>query len=257
MADQLRAGAVDILILPESPSPLSFQYDADYRSSIQQLARRYPLGIVFSNIAFAGEGTGHGYYNSAYFLDREGNERGRYDKIHLVPFGEYVPLKKLFFFVESISKDVSDFQPGTQYVSVPIDDHRVSVVICFEAVFPRLVRQFVNRGAALLINLSNDRWYGDSAAPYQHLAMARWRAVENRRYLLRATNSGISAVIDPVGRVRSRSRLLCEDVCVGRFGFVGGSCFYARYGDVFVFLCVIITACFLLVCLIRASYRVN
>ena len=137
-----------------------------------------------------------------------------------MPFGEYVPLKSLFFFFDSITQEVSDFSPGSELVGVETPAGRMNAIICFEAVFPGLVRKFVNRGSQLIVNLTNDGWYGDGAAPYQHLAMARWRAVENRRYLLRATNSGISAIIDPAGRIAASTRLLRKDVCLGHFDFV-------------------------------------
>lgn len=240
MASRLVPGSVDLLILPESPSPLTYQFDTSYREVLQRLAQRFPLGMIFNNICYSQKGSETEYFNSAYFLSQEGKDLGRYDKIHLVPFGEYVPLKKLFFFVDTISKDVSDFAPGQEYLTVEVRGHRANAIICFEAVFPDLVRRFVHLGSELIVNLTNDGWYGDSAAPYQHLAMSRWRAVENRRYLLRATNSGISAIIGPTGAIRTSTPLLQQDVCVGRFAFLQGETFYTRYGDVFAILCVII-----------------
>ncbi len=241
MAMDLPPARADLLILPESPSPLSYQYDASYRDTLRVLARRFPLGLVFNNISYSQKGGESRYFNSAYFLNAEGQEVGRYDKIRLVPFGEYVPLRKLFFFVDAITKDVSDFSPGRDYLTVEMDHHRVNAIICFEAAFPDLERRFVRAGSDLVINLTNDAWYGDSSAPYQHLAMARWRAVENRRYLLRAANSGISAIVDPRGVIRVSTPLLKQAVCLGKFGFVSGSSFYTRYGDLFAILCAIIT----------------
>ncbi|HYK89455.1 MAG TPA: apolipoprotein N-acyltransferase [Acidobacteriota bacterium] len=240
MASRLTPESVDLLILPESPSPLTFQYDTSYRDTLKMLARRFRLGMIFNNITYTDGGGEPKYFNSAYFLGRDGQELGRYDKIHLVPFGEYVPLRRLFFFVETISKDVGDFAPGGKHVTVDMGGRRVSSIICFEAVFPELVRHFVREGSELIVNLTNDGWYGDSAAPYQHLSMARWRAVENRRYLLRAANSGISAIIDPTGAVLASTPLLQQAVCEGRFAFRQSLTFYARYGDVAAVLCVII-----------------
>ena len=240
MASQLPPDSVNLLLLPESPSPLIYQYDAGYRQALQTLARRFSLGMIFNNISYSIEGGQSRYFNSAYFLNHEGRESGRYDKIHLVPFGEYVPLKKLFFFVDSISKDVSDFSPGRAFVTVELDDHRVCAIICFEAVFPDLVRRFVARGSELIVNLTDDAWYGDSAAPYQHLEMARWRAVENRRYLLRAANSGISAVIGPDGEIRESTRLFQRTALTGPFGFIRAQTVYTRYGNAFALACAII-----------------
>ncbi len=241
MANQLGSSKIDLLVLPESPSPLIYQYDPDYREALQRLARRYTLGIIFNNVSFrAVEGTTR-YFNSAYFMDGSGNEVARYDKIHLVPFGEYVPLKRLFFFSETISKDVGDFCPGTEYVTVNLGGHEVNALICFEAVFPDLSCEFIRRGSQLIVNLTNDAWYGDTAAPYQHLEMARWRAIESRRYLLRAANSGISAVIEPSGRIQAQTGLLREDIGSGTFAFLVEKTIFVRVGSHFPILCVIIT----------------
>ena len=238
MADRLGPPQVDLLLLPESPSPVAFQYDPAYSRVLEKLARRYALGLVFNNIRYLE--TAGDYFNSAYFLDGDGNRTGTYDKIHLVPFGEYIPLKRILSFAETITKDVGGFSPGKNYLVVRMRGRPASAMICFEAVFPGLVRRFVQNGSQLIINLTNDRWYGDSSAPYQHLAIARWRAVENRRYLLRAANSGITALIEPTGRIQSSAGLLQEAVCRGRFAFLAGVTPYTRYGDVFVFLCAII-----------------
>jgi apolipoprotein N-acyltransferase len=241
--------AIDLLVLPESPSPLTFQYDESYRASMLELARNFPLGMVFNNIAQSEDGPEPAYFNSAYFLDRDGRETARYDKLHLVPFGEYVPLRKLFFFAESITKDVSDFHPGSGYVTARLDGHPANAIICFEAVFPEISRRFARDGSELILNLTNDGWYGPTAAPYQHLTIARWRAVENRRYLLRAANSGISAVVDPTGRIRTSTGLLKEDICIGDFAFISGHSAYTRYGDWFSAVCAIISGLLLFRCL--------
>jgi len=240
MADRLAKGT-DLLILPESPSPVSFDTDPGYRNAIESLARRFPLGLIFNNVAERGSGESLRYFNSAYFLNGRGTVTGVYDKIHLVPFGEYVPLKELFSFVDTVSKDVGSFDAGTDYRIVNIGGRPSNAVICFEAVFPSLVRRFVRQGSRLVVNLTNDGWYGDSAAPYQHLAIARFRAVENRRYMLRATNSGISAFIEPSGNIPVSTGILQQAVCAGRFDFIASATFYTRYGDVFIFLCAIIS----------------
>jgi apolipoprotein N-acyltransferase len=239
MADSLKKNT-DLLILPESPTPVLFQDDAAYRQELDNLATRYPLGLIFNNIdrrELEGEKQ---YFNSAFFLDGNGMLKGIYDKMHLVPFGEYIPLKHLFFFAEIVSKDVGEFHAGRDFRIVEIGNHPSNAIICFEAVFPSLVRQFVEKGSQLIVNLTNDGWYGRSVAPYQHLEIARWRAVENRRYLLRATNSGFSAVIEPTGNIQSATGLMQEGICEGRFAFIAEKTIYTRYGDVLVFLCAII-----------------
>lgn len=241
MADKLNSAETDLLILPESPSPISFQYDPSYRRTLEDLARRYSLGLIFNNIRMEETKEGTRYFNSAYFLDGRGVQTGIYDKIHLVPFGEYIPLEKLFFFAETITRDVGAFQSGKDYKVINIGGKPANAIICFEAVFPDLVRRFVRQGSRLIINLTNDAWYGDSAAPYQHFAIARFRAVENRRFLIRAANSGISGIIDPGGRVQGATGLLQEAISRGRFAFLDVKTVYTRYGDAFVFLCAIIS----------------
>jgi apolipoprotein N-acyltransferase len=251
MADRLQS--VDLLILPESPSPTFFESDAGYRESLERLARHFPLGLVFNNVRHAGGKGEWKYFNSAYFMDHSGVLKGVYDKIHLVPFGEYLPLARVFSFVQVISKDVGEFAAGTDYRLENIGGHPANAIICFEAVFPELVRRFVANGSQLIINLTNDAWYGDSAAPYQHIAIVRLRAVENRRFLLRAANSGISAVIEPSGRIQASTGILREAICEGGFNFVAARTFYVRYGDAFVFLCAIISVAAALAAAVRKS----
>jgi apolipoprotein N-acyltransferase len=241
MADTLKPGETDLLVLPESPTPVSFQYDDSYRRILADLARRFSLGLIFNNIRNSETADGSAYFNSAYFLDHRGALTGIYDKIHLVPFGEYIPLAKLFTFAETITKDAGHFSPGKDARVLKLGGHPVNALICFEAVFPDFARRFVQKGSQLIVNLTNDGWYGNSAAPYQHLAIARMRAVENRRYLLRATNSGISAIIEPSGRIQASTGLLQEAIGTGHFAFIEQRTLYTRYGDVFVFLCAIIS----------------
>jgi apolipoprotein N-acyltransferase len=240
MADLVTKIPVDLLVLPEAPTPLSFQHDKTYRDSMRALARRYGLGMVFNNIGYDDHDGKTAYFNSAYFLDHDGTESARYDKIHLVPFGEYIPWRKLFFFAESITKDVTDFSAGSNYTLAPLDGHRGSALVCFEAVFPEISRRFTRDGSELLVNLTNDGWYGRTAAPYQHLAMARWRAVENRRFLLRAANTGISAIVRPTGSLQAVTGLFREEICAGLFAFSDHKSVYARVGDLFVLACAII-----------------
>jgi apolipoprotein N-acyltransferase len=256
MADRVQSA--DLLILPESPSPTFFESNAGYREALEQLAKRFPLGLVFNNVRHAGDNEEWKYFNSAYFVDNSGILEGVYDKIHLVPFGEYLPLASVFSFVQVISKDVGTFTAGTDYRIFAIGQHPANAIICFEAVFPQLVRRFTAKGSQLIINLTNDAWYGNSAAPYQHIAIARLRAVENRRFLLRAANSGISAVIEPSGKIQASTGILREAICEGGFDFIATPTFYSRYGDAFVFLCAIISiaaACGAALCKSRLRRR--
>ena len=140
--------------------------------------------------------------NSAVVVGLDGQFVGRYDKIHLVPFGEYVPFRKLLFFVKQITQTLTDMSTGTERKVFTIGGHRYGVFICYESVFGDEVREFASNGAEVLVNISDDGWYGDTSAPWQHLNMARMRAIENRRWILRDTNNGVTAAIDPYGTVR-------------------------------------------------------
>src|SRR5262249_350016 len=137
--------------------------------------------------------------NSAGLLNPQGDQVSRYDKIHLVPFGEYVPLKRLLFFAESLTRQVGDFASGTNYTISSMNGHKIATAICYESIFPDLVRQFVKNGSELMVVITNDGWFGQSSAPYQHLRMGVLRSVENRRWMVRTANTGISAIIDPYG----------------------------------------------------------
>jgi apolipoprotein N-acyltransferase len=164
----------------------------------------------------------------------------RYDKIHLVPFGEYVPFKRLFSFAGKITKEVGDFTPGRERTIFELDGHKVGVFICYESVFPDEIRLFPKRGAEVLVNISNDGWYGESSAPGQHLNMARMRAIENNRWVLRATNNGVTAAIDPFGRLVDEAPRNVRRGMEGRYAFISEPTFYAKHGDWFAYLCVLV-----------------
>jgi apolipoprotein N-acyltransferase len=174
--------------------------------------------------------------NSAVTLDTAGGLVSRYDKIHLVPFGEYVPWWALPGQVKKIAPDVGDFVPGSNYSVGSSPGGGIGVLICYEAIVPQLARGLVERGANVLVNISNDAWYGDSAAAYQHLEMARLRAIENHRYLLRATNNGLTTLVDPYGRVRDEIPRYRRLSMAAYFDFETRPTFYSAHGDVFAWL---------------------
>jgi apolipoprotein N-acyltransferase len=190
-----------------------------------------------------------GTYNSAVFTDASGAPAGRYDKIHLVPFGEFIPYRSLFFFAHHLTNQVGDFNRGrARNVFRPGNGAAYGVFICYESVFADEIRHFALNGAEVLVNLSDDGWYGDTSAPWQHLNMARMRAVENRRWLLRDTNNGVTTVIDPWGRVTLSAPRHTVTSLVARYGFRSDLTFYTRYGDVFAYFCSLIVAGSLLIC---------
>jgi apolipoprotein N-acyltransferase len=178
-----------------------------------------------------------GIYNSAVFVDSNGAVAGRYDKIHLVPFGEYIPYRDLLFFANHLTRQVGDFTRGRKRSVFQTGGHTFGVFICYESVFADEVRLFAKNGAQVLVNISDDGWYGDTSAPWQHLNMVRMRAIENDRWILRDTNNGVTTVIDPEGRVTVSAARHTITSLVARYGYKSDLTFYTRYGDVFAWLC--------------------
>jgi apolipoprotein N-acyltransferase len=248
-AEAARRGA-RLVVWPESAVPFLYDREEALATRLQETTRRLGVHLFFGNDDLE-ETTGGGrrLYVGAKLLSPEGRITARYRKMHLVPFGEYVPLHALFTMggrvTAKLVQEVSDFSPGTEAVTGDVDGHRVAGHICYEAIFPGLVRRFAARGAELLVNVTNDAWYGTTSAPYQHLAMAVFRAVENRRYLVRAANTGITAVVDPWGRVLSPTRLFDRAVLVREVPFLAETSFYTRHGDVFARACAAIALAFL------------
>lgn len=179
-------------------------------------------------------------YNSAILVDNFGDVRARYHKGHLVPFGEYVPYKKLFFFAKKLTAPVGEFLAGKGFHPIQVKDFKVGPLICYEDVFPEISREFVVNGANLLINMTNDAWYGWTSAAYQHLAISIFRAVENRRYVVRATNTGVTAVIDPKGIVELETRLFTRGIMATGISLLSGLTVYDRIGDLFAYICSLI-----------------
>jgi apolipoprotein N-acyltransferase len=231
----------DLIVWPEAPAPF-FESDPRFQQSMAAIARGEQAPLVVNGIGseYAAAEGGWLDYVSAMVFNANGAEVGRYDKMHLVPFGEYVPFARLFFFAHKLTGKVSAFTPGSQRRVFDLDGHRYGVFICYEAVFAVEVRQFAKLGAEVLVNVSDDGWYGDTSAPWQHFNMARMRAIENRRWILRDTNTGVTAAIDPYGRVRQSIPRHQVDALPAQFGFRDDVTFYTAHGDVFAWACVIL-----------------
>ena len=180
-------------------------------------------------------------FNSAALVSPSGDWGPRYDKIHLVPFGEYVPFKDFFSFAGGLTKEVGDFSRGSSREPLPAGDQKLGVFICYESIFPDDIRQFVANGAQVFVNISNDGWYGDSGAYAQHLKQARMRAVENARWLLRDTNTGVTAAIDPFGRVVASVPRKLRNVLEAPYALSDETTFYTRHGDWLAYACAIIS----------------
>ncbi len=238
---------IDGIIWPESPAPF-FTNDPMYRSAVSSLAQKAKTWVVAGAIGVDNASAIHQQlaFNSAVMVAPNGEWVGRYDKIHLVPFGEFVPLRRYMPFMDMLTKEVGEFDRGTSRAPLDASGAKVGVFICYESVFPGEVRQFAQQGAQLLINISNDGWYGDSGAYLQHLNMTRMRAVENNRWLLSATDTGLTASIDPFGRIVARLPREQRLALVAPYALTSETTLYTRYGDWFAILCAIISVVALL-----------
>ena len=223
-----QAGA-DLIVWPEAATP--FPLARDPRGEIiRSLARQTRTHLLIGTTEIETDDQTR-YYNAAYMIDPAGDTTGIYRKQHLVPFGEYVPLRRALFFVSPLVEAVAGFSAGTEPRALPFGDRLVSTAICYEIIYPGLVRELTLAGADLLTTLTNDAWYGRTAAPYQHFQMARMRAIEQGRYLVRAANTGISGVIDPYGQVLARSPLFEQAVVVEEVRLLAQVTPYGRFGD--------------------------
>lgn len=238
-------GNIGLIVWPESPAPFLAD-DPTFRHWVSALAEDARAPMIVGDIAVVPkpDRSGNSVYNSASFVAPDGTFVGRYDKMHLVPFGEYIPFKQLLSFAGSLTSEVGQMTHGKRRVVFAQGGHRYGVFICYEAIFADEVRQFVRLGADVLVNISDDGWYGDTSAPWQHLNIARMRAIENNRWLLRDTNDGITAAIDPYGRVVQSLPRHQETSLFAHFDYMSTKTFYTRHGDLFAFLCAIIALVF-------------
>jgi apolipoprotein N-acyltransferase len=220
-----------LVVWPEVPAPFSLQ-QPPFARRVTGLARDAHAYFLLGVVDWKPAGNGVvAPYNSAALFDPQGQEQFLYDKMHLVPFSEYVPWRRFFWFANNLTSLVGDFQRGTEYRVGELPGGRFSVFICYEAIFPDQVRRFVLGGAELLINISDDGWFGNSSARSQHLAIARVRAVENRRWLLRDTNNGMTASVDPYGRIVARMAADIRGQLDAPYGFRNDETIYTRWGD--------------------------
>ena len=248
----LEAGA-KLVIWPESATPFYFQNEPFYRQALFDLIRNRDAYLLIGSPAFASENRRLFSFNSAFLLSPEGGIAGRYDKMHLVPYGEYVPLKGLFFFVDKMVEGIGDFRPGKSISLMPLPDSDFGVLICYEIIFPDLTRRFVKQGADFLVNITNDAWFGNTSAPYQHFSMAVVRAIENKRYIARAANTGISGIISPIGEIEAASVVFSEASLVGSVSPLQLTTLYTRYGDVFA-ISITFAAMMLLAAAVKKSF---
>jgi apolipoprotein N-acyltransferase len=229
LTGQVIAGGAHLVLWPESSTPFYFEYGAESQV-LRELARRHGVHLLIGSDQWE-QGPPDRVYNAAFLVNPDGATGGVYRKVHLVPFGEYVPAKRLLFFAKPLVDAVSDFSPGTRVNTLSVGAARLSVAICYEVVYPGLIRQGIENGSALLTTITNDAWFGRSSAPEQHFAMAAMRAIEQGRYLVRAANTGISGVVDPYGRVLLASDLFVEGAWTADVRLIDERTAYGRSGE--------------------------
>lgn len=246
----------DLLIWPEAATPFLFEQEPDYQSRILDIAKDTHSSLLFGSPTLRFQQDGRPYlYNSAFILTPEGKVMSRYDKRHLVPFGEYIPLRTILFFLDKLVVGIGDFKSGQGPMTLQLPGASSStspsfgVAICFEVIFPDLVRRMAQEGANFLVTITNDAWFGDSAAPYQHFGMVVFRAVENHLAFARAANTGISGFIAPDGRILSQTPIFSEHAVKGSLPLRSSSpTFYTEFGDVFSWFCVILAGVLFIWC---------
>jgi apolipoprotein N-acyltransferase len=233
---------ISLILWPEVPAPVYYFEDPPFRERLNTLARTTQAHIVIGTVAHNERGAP---LNAALWVSPAGEPAGRYDKMFPVPFGEYIPFP-FGGLVSKITNEIGDFEPGKRVVVFDAGPQRVGAFICYESAFPGLVRRFAAAGATVFVNLSNDGYFGRTAAREQHLSLVRMRAAENARWILRSTNDGMTASIDPAGRVVQTLAPFTETA--GRLGYTPRSelTFYSRYGDLFAWACLGISVLFLI-----------
>jgi apolipoprotein N-acyltransferase len=253
-----RSSAPGLTVWPETAAPFFFQDTNKMHSEIVDIARTSEDWLLFGSPSYQrdcndGDAGCVSFLNSAFLLSPQGKIIGRYDKVHLVPYGEYVPLRKMFPFINKLVVGVGDFRSGEGYNPLTMNDHKLGVLICYEGIFPEASRAYKKMGADLLVNITNDAWFGKTSAPYQHLSMTVFRAVENRLYIVRSANTGISAIIDPTGRIVAQTELFQRTALRDAIKFINNKTFYSVYGDVFVLICMITLICCIIISLRRRN----
>jgi apolipoprotein N-acyltransferase len=236
-----RAG-VDLVVWPESAVPFYFQDKTEETERIRKLARELNAFLLVGSPAYELRNGQTAYLNSAFVVAPSGETVARGDKIHLVPYGEYVPLGGYFPFIGKFVVGIGDFSPGEHATPLNVGQTRAGLLVCYECAFPELAREYVRNGARILVNITNDAWFGRSSAPYQHLSIAAFRAVETRTPLVRAANTGVTAIIDQNGHIRAMTALFEEGYLTGEVTPGGADSVYLRIGDAPAWLCVALMA---------------
>ena len=238
---------LDLLVWPETYVPFFFEYDIDLTEKMIRFQKDLGSNLLFGSVLVKERSPGKTLLsNSAVLLNREGKTIYKYDKIHLVPFGEYVPLRSILFFIDKLVVGIGDYVPGKPYIKAETDSGSFGTLICYEIIFPGMVRKFYTKGGDFIVTITNDAWFGRTSGPYQHFSMAVFRAIENRKPLIRSANTGVSGFIDSNGRILSQSRLFQRQVLTDRIKTDATMTFYTKYGDLFSYFCIVISVILLI-----------
>ena len=238
---QVKKDKPDIVVWPETATSFYFILNTELTGMVKAGILKTGSDFLIGSPSIEPINNNAEYFNSAYLIDSGGNVQGKYSKAHLVPFGEYIPFHKWLPFLGKMVEGVGDFRPGKIGNTLFGEKYNLGVLICYELIFPDLARAMVANNASLLINITNDAWYGRSCAPYQHFSMAVFRAVENRRSLIRAANTGISGFIDPAGRIVAKTDIFEEAVSTHSAAVISKKTFYTRFGYLFAVVCLAVT----------------
>lgn len=244
-----------MIIWPETAVPFNFEERNYLRDQVINLSKMAKSWLIFGSVSSEPKSNGQDYFNSAYLLSSSGEIKGKYNKVHLVPYGEYVPLRNIFPFINGFTEGIGDFGIGDGYYPLSMNDKKIGVLICYEGILPFAARMYKKGDAELLVNITNDAWFGATSAPFQHFSMTIFRAVETRLYLVRSANTGISGIIDPGGRIIAKTKIFQKDALKGKVKFMKMPTFYAQYGDVLVAVSFILITFYFLISLKREDMQ--
>ena len=242
-------GNGSLIVWPETAAPFYFQDINSLHNQIINLSRKTKSWLLFGSVSSSQKKNTNDSFNSAYLVSPEGDVKGRYDKVHLVPYGEYVPYRDIFPFVKKLTAGIGDLGRGAGFNPLSLDNKKIGILICYESVLPFAARMYKNNSAGLLVNITNDAWFGTTSAPFQHFSMAVFRSVETRLYLVRAANTGISGIIDPGGHIVAETKIFQNDALKGYVKFVNIPTFYAKHGDILVTVCFVLIIFYFLISL--------
>jgi len=258
----------DLIVWPEAATPEAITRNNQLFRTVFRIAHKTKTYLLMGSTSHnkykrAARNKSLEFSNSAFLIppDRMESRPQRYDKIHLLPFGEYLPEKSLIPWHLIRVPDMGNFIPGNKYLVFEHPKFKFSTIICWEGIFPQLARRFVKNGAQFLVNITNEGWFGKSAGPYHFLVMSLFRAVENRTYLVRCANTGVSCVIDPYGRIVNRvtdesgNDIFVKGILTEKVILTNGKTFYTRYGDVFAVGCVVLTVALLVASIAKRRKR--